>query len=105
QLVDEFDGVGQPPASDMPGQMFADLDLADIASVGLDAYQQRALVPFRVRDADCSGFGNAGAPDGGIFKLDRTDPFSARLDNILRSVGDLQGPVRMNCGHVTGIEP
>ena len=47
-------------------------------------------------DADRRRLGDAGAADRGIFQLDRADPFAARLDHVLRAVGDLQRAVGMD---------
>ena len=56
-------------------------------------------------DADCRRLGDARTADRGIFELDRADPFAARLDDVLRAVGDLQGAVRVEGGDVAGVKP
>src|SRR3546814_8197612 len=58
-----------------------------------------------MRDADRRGLGDAGAPDRDVFKLDRTDPFAARFDHVLRAIGDLHRAVGMQHGDVAGVEP
>src|SRR6185312_12943981 len=85
--------------------MSADVALAHAAAGRAHNKQQRPLVPFRVRDPDCSGFGNAWAANRGILELDRADPLPARLDHVLGPVGDLERPIWVNDPDVAGIEP
>src|SRR3546814_14249333 len=50
-------------------------------------------------------FGDAGATDRGIFELDRADPFAARLDDVLGTVGDLHDTIRVEDSDIAGVEP
>ena len=40
-----------------------------------------------------------------VFQRDRADPFAARLDHVLRPVGDFHEPVGIDRRHVAGGEP
>ena len=55
--------------------------------------------------ADRRGFGDAGTTDGGIFQIDRADPFATRLDHVFRAVGDLHRAVEMHDRDIAGVEP
>src|SRR3546814_18176140 len=102
QFVDEDDLVGQPPFGDARGEMVADLRARHLAAPSANDDQQRPFVPFGMRDADRRGLGDAGAPDRDVLKLDRTDPFDARFDHVLRALGDLHRAVVMQQGDVAG---
>ena len=55
----------------------------------------------RYHRAICNGC----VPHDDILKIDRTDPFSTRLDQILGAILNSQEPVGINRGYVTGTEP
>src|SRR3546814_10811202 len=63
------------------------------------------LVPFGVIDADRRRLLHPRRADRGVFELDRADPFAARLDHILRAVGDLHHAVGVQHRDVAGVEP
>ena len=54
-----------------------------------NSYQQGPFVPFRMRGADYGGFGYGRMQHGAVLKVNGTDPLTARLDQVLRPVGDL----------------
>src|SRR3546814_8439817 len=62
------------------------------------------LVPFGVIDADRRRLLHPRRADRGVFELDRADPFAARLDHILRAVGDLHHAVGVQHRDVAGVE-
>ena len=66
--------------------------------------QQRALVPFRMGDADHRGLGDVGMADGEVLDVDRGNPFAAGLDDVLGAVGDLHVAVGIDGGDVAGVE-
>ena len=43
--------------------------------------------------------------DRDVLELDRADPLTARLDQVLAAVGDLQVAVGVDRGDVAGVEP
>ncbi|MNP46977.1 hypothetical protein D3C76_1410120 [compost metagenome] len=50
-------------------------------------------------------FRNRRVTNDGVFQIDRGDPFTAGLDDILGAVRDLHVAVRVDGGDVAGIEP
>jgi TRAP-type C4-dicarboxylate transport system permease large subunit len=66
--------------------------------------QQRPFLPLRVRHADDGGLGHRRVAHGGVFQVDRADPFAAGLDHVLGAVHQLQVAVGVDGGHVTGGE-
>ena len=105
EFIDEFDVIRQPPFGDLSLETGDDVVGADLATFLADADQQRAFVPFGVEDADASGFVHAVNADSGIFQLDRADPFAARFDDVLGSVGNLHAAIRVEAGDIAGVEP
>src|SRR5204862_659343 len=105
QLLDEDDVVGHPPLRHFalvePEQV-----LARDARAGLpDRDDERPLVPFRVAHADHRGFRDRRMRHGDVLQIDRADPFSARLDHVLRAIGDLHKAVRVDGGDVARGKP
>src|SRR6185503_7133140 len=41
----------------------------------------------------------------GVFQLDRADPFAARFDHVLGTVGDLHVSVLVDRGDIARVEP
>src|SRR5688572_29224636 len=58
-----------------------------------------------MRHADHRGLGDARAAHGGVLEIDRADPLAARLDHVLRPVGDHHRAVRLDLADVAGHEP
>src|SRR5437899_2617429 len=65
----------------------------------------RPLVPLRMLDADHRRLGDRRVRHRDALEVDRADPLAARLDHVLRAVGDLQDSVRVDGRHVAGREP
>jgi hypothetical protein len=103
-IVDEHDVVGHPPLGDLGGQERAQIIGADI-DASLAHHDQQGRSSHRMEHADRGGFGHGGMAHGGVFQLDRADPFAARLDDVLGPVGQLQRAVGMDYRNVAGIEP
>src|SRR3546814_4251611 len=57
-----------------------------------------------MRDTDHRGVGDRFMPYRDILDLDRTDPFAARLHDILRAVGDLHIAFGVDRADVAGVE-
>lgn len=55
-------------------------------------------------DADDRGHGHGRMADGGILQVNRTDPFTAGLDQILGAILDVQQAVRVDGGNIAGRE-
>ena len=58
-----------------------------------------------MRNPDRTRLGNARTANGGIFQLDRANPFATRFDNILHPVGDLHCPIGVQDRYVACVEP
>src|SRR5215470_15633329 len=67
-------------------------------------YEERALVPFRMLDADDGGLTDLGVTGRKVLEFDRRYPFSAGLDDILGAVGDVHVAVPIEGRHIPGIE-
>src|SRR3546814_7438543 len=70
-------------------------------------FKQKTAYEMRISDwsSDVCSSDLGGETDGGVFEVDRRDPFAARLDHVFRSVGDLHVAVGIECGDVAGGEP
>src|SRR5215213_9661961 len=88
-LIKEDDLIGQPPFGNPAAEMIEDLLSGQLGAGFPDDDQERPLVPFEMRQADGSSFGDTGAAYRNVLELDRGYPFAARFDDVLRSVGDL----------------
>jgi hypothetical protein len=58
-----------------------------------------------MRNAYHRSFSDAGTADRQIFDIDRADPFTTGLDDVLRPIGDLDVIVLIHDGEVTSVEP
>ena len=67
--------------------------------------RERALVPPRVGHGDHRRLDDVGMRHQVAFELDRRDPLAARLDDVLRAVGDLDVAVGRDAGDVAGAQP
>jgi hypothetical protein len=67
-------------------------------------YEQRALLPLRVGDADHRRLGDRRVPHRGVLQRDRRDPLAARLDHVLRAVGDVHVAVGVDRRDVPCVE-
>src|ERR687895_665115 len=87
QLGYEHDVVGHPPLRDFALVEPEELVFRDVLAGLLHRDHDRALVPFRVADADDRGLGDRRVGNGDVLQVDRADPLAARLDHVLRAVG------------------
>src|SRR5690348_14988370 len=90
QFVDEYHVVGDPPLRGLSAVEIEYRLARQRSALFANDEQERTLVPLRMTYADYGGLGHIGMSDGDIFELDRADPFAARLDHVLRPIGDLQ---------------
>ena len=67
--------------------------------------RERTLVPPRVGDRDHRRLDDVGVRHQVALELDRRDPLAARLDDVLRAVGDLHVAVGRDAGDVAGAQP
>src|SRR5512145_150640 len=105
QLVHEDHVIGHPPLGDLALVEPQELLLGHLLARLLDRDDDRTLVPFRVTHADHRGFGDRRVRDRDVLEVDRADPLAARLDHVLRAVGDLHVAVGVDRGDVAGGEP
>src|SRR5271166_5893524 len=103
--VDEDDTVGDHPLDDaladpgLQGRLVERLTLADYND------GNRTLDPLGVRQSDdCRFLYNRMAHDQ-VLEIDARDPLAARFDEILRTVDQLQVPVRVDRADVARVEP
>src|SRR5688572_29508425 len=105
QLVYEHHVVGHPPACDLALVEAQQLVPGNILPRLLDRDHDRALVPLRMAHADHRRLGDRRVRDGNVLEIDRADPFAARLDHVLRAVGDLDIAFRVDGADIAGREP
>src|SRR5918992_1606250 len=105
QLGYEHDIIGHPPLGDFALVEPEELVFRDVLAGLLHRDHDRALVPFRVADADDRGLGDRRVGDGNVLQIDRADPLAARLDHVLRAVGDLDVAVGVDGADIPGGEP
>src|SRR5689334_10311598 len=105
QLLHEHHVVGDRPLGDLalvePEQLVA----RDVAARLLHRDDDRPLAPFRVLHADYRRLGDRGVRDRDVLEVDRADPLAARLDHVLRAVGDLDVALGIDRAHVAGGKP
>src|SRR2546428_4713939 len=89
QLRDEHDVVGHPPLGDLAFVELEQLLAGNIQARLLHGHHDRPLVPFGMLHPDDRSLRDRGMRDRDVLEIDRADPFAARLDDILRAVGDL----------------
>jgi hypothetical protein len=58
-------------------------------------------MPYRAH----RGLGDIRRPTGDVFQHDRADPLTAGLDQVLRTVRDLDVAVRVNRRNLAGLQP
>src|SRR5215471_21731886 len=66
---------------------------------------QRTFAPFLIGNRDDGGLLNERMGHQGILKVDRTDPFTARLDQILSPIGDSHKAFAVDGADVASAEP
>src|SRR5438034_10000272 len=105
QLLDEDDVVGHPPLRHLarvePEQVLA----RDARARLPDRDHEGPLVPFRVAHADDRGFSDRWMRHGDVLQVDRADPFAARLDHVLRAIGNLHVAFRVDRSDVARGKP
>ena len=67
--------------------------------------EQRSFLPFRVLHTNDGRCRHRRMSDGGIFQVDRADPFAARLDQIFDAIPDLHDALGIDGGDVAGGKP
>src|SRR5688572_13459005 len=105
QLGHEHHVVGHPPFRDLAFVEAQQLVFRDVLAGLLHRHHDRALVPFRMMHADHRGLGDRRVRDRDVLQVDRADPLAARLDHILRAIGDLDVALGVDGAHVAGRKP
>src|SRR5947207_9169182 len=105
QLGDEHHVVRHPPLRDLAFVESKDLFLRHFLAGLLHRDDDRPLVPLRLLDADHRRLGDGRVRHRDALEVDRADPLAARLDHVLRAVGDLHDAVRVDGRHVAGRKP
>src|SRR5438067_4000474 len=83
QFIEHHYVVGQHPARKALGEKFEQV-IALRPTIGSRRHdQQRPLGPALMRDSDHCGFRYIGMRDGGVFEVDRADPFATGFDDVL----------------------
>lgn len=96
QCVQEDGGIWDPPFRNAFGEKRQNLiSLKRLVRFAHDE-EQRPLFPFRGPHADDGGHRDRRMGHGHSFQIDRADPLSARLDEVLGAIADLHGPLRIN---------
>src|SRR5262245_61617946 len=104
-LDDEGPALRKPPARDPLGQeALQRVDRGRGAGAQHDA-GERPLLPAFVRHPHDRRFDDVRVCHDRILELDRRDPLAARLDHILRPVGDLDEAVRVDGADVARAQP
>src|SRR3569832_2220503 len=104
--VDELVALGQLPFREAVLQEMR----GKLAGLGVlprleDDARERSFAPFLVRDRDDGRFGDGRVRHQRVFEVDGTDPLAARLDQVLRSVGDAQEPEFVDRRDVARAQP
>ncbi|MCP1865438.1 hypothetical protein ACVMGC_005544 [Bradyrhizobium barranii subsp. barranii] len=89
KLVDEQSVVRHPPLRDLAlvkGQEILRLEPRPLAP---DRKQERAFVPFWMRNTNHRRFDDFGVGHRQVFEFDRRYPFASGLDDVLRAIRNL----------------
>src|SRR5688500_7083009 len=105
QLVHEDHVVRHPPLRDLALVETQQLVPGDVLPRLFDGDDDRALVPLRVAHPDHRRLGDRRMRDGDVLEIDRADPLAARLDHVLRAVGDLDITLRIDGADIAGGKP
>src|SRR3954452_19085914 len=103
-------GDERPPFGELPLRHVRRQEVAEIRRVAVDALatddaRERPLVPAAIGHRDDRGLDDVGMRHEMTLELDRGDPLTARLDDVLRTVGDLHVPVGGHAGDVARAQP
>src|SRR4051812_13040810 len=105
QLLHEHHVFRHPPLGDLALVELEEVVARDLLPGLLHRDNNRPLVPLRMLDANHRGFLDRRMRHRDVLEVDRADPFTARLDDVLRAVGDPQGAFGVDRADVAGREP
>src|SRR4029078_8896913 len=94
--------AGPSPLAFAKGQEILRLKPRSMAS---DRKDERAFVPFWMRNTNHRRFGDFGVRNRQAFELDRRDPLAPRLDDVLRAIRNLHTTVAVDRGDITREKP
>src|SRR5436190_4603827 len=104
-LFDERPTLGELPARDARIEELAEVVRAHVRAALQHDARERPLRPLRVGNRDDGGLDHLRMGHQVDLELYGGDPLPARLDHVLRAVGDLDETVRRDARDVAGAEP
>src|SRR5579875_690205 len=103
--VDKDIIVRKPPFREFIGDKLPDLVGCNSSALLRHNERERPLVPLWMRHCDHGRFSDGWMGHYGIFQVDRTNPLTARFDEILATVGYLNKSLAVNGGNITRAQP
>src|SRR3954471_16605548 len=104
-LLDEREGLGDPPLRDSALEVLPQLLRSHVPAFADDDARERALRPLLVRTRDHGSLEHRIVCDQRLFQLDRGDPLAARLDHVLRAIGDAHVAALVDRADVARAQP
>src|SRR5215218_9390542 len=103
--LDEGPGVGELPLGELGGEVVAQGVEVGGGTLAEDDGGEGTLVPLLVGDGDDGGLEDVGVGHQVVLEVDRGDPLTTGLDDVLGPVGQRDEALAVESADVAGAQP